>query len=222
MAKKKPAKKAKSKNGKPKKAPGGSAGKTVPKKRGIVPKPLCGDVPVRDLDMFRRSMAGEFQADIAKSYNISQQRISQICERTATALARQQVERIDELRAEHTERLMHKYREAMKGWERSCEDAQTVSVKESTDENGDPIREVTTTLRGQSGDSSKLNQAITALEHIRKIWGVDKIVTDKGDRAPNVIEIVVQNREQARQVMLEDIVEGKMILSEAKKDGKSR
>ena len=142
--------------------------------RRNTPKPWQPDA--RQLEIYHRATCGsEGQRAIASAFHVSQQYVSQTVRKIDQWLAPQWMESIREMKANHTERLLHIFREAMAAWERSKLDAVAVTTKTGNKpgEQGGPYDETATQTRGQSGNPTFLSEARGALAEIRKIWGAD-------------------------------------------------
>jgi hypothetical protein len=109
------------------------------------------------------------QAAIAKQFKLTQQRVSQICQRVDQWLAPQIADQVLGLKVRHTQRLEAICRQAMQGYIRSQESA----VSETVTDDGDR-RTVTKATRGQAGNPAFLAQARGALDDIRRIWGANE------------------------------------------------
>ncbi len=122
----------------------------------------------RDAAIYCEWIKGKTQQQIGNEVGLTKGAISVIVRKVAKKLEPLYADYVKELRFEHSERLMHIYRESMAAWERSQE--VSVSVTSTTGEKaGD-----STTLKGQVGDSGFLGEARATLADIRKIWGADK------------------------------------------------
>ncbi len=145
----------------------------------------------RDLDIYHKHCKGISQPTIAKEWGITQQRVSKIVQRINEWLVPQYLSRIKNIKAEHTERLMIIFSEAMEAWRRSKEDAVT---EEETFSGGLPQEEAPVgkakpkskpvdskrVRKGQAGGAQYLSEARAALAEIRKIWGADSQISDSG------------------------------------------
>ena len=132
------------------------------------PKPAW-EPPIRDLEIYSSVCKGETQKTVGDRYELTPQRVFQIVNDIDAWLAPQLMGRIREIKCNHTTRLMHIYQEAMAAWERSKEDA--VSATETT--GGEKGGSLSTTRKGQCGNSAYLETARGALKEIREIWGAD-------------------------------------------------
>ncbi|HTI49764.1 MAG TPA: hypothetical protein VL475_02390 [Planctomycetaceae bacterium] len=131
-------------------------------------KPTPWEPCNRDLEIYGRVCSGRSYRSLSDEYHLSLSRLHEIVSRIDGWLAPQLMEKIREIKANHTTRLMHIYQEAMAAWEKSKENAVSVTEKSAADGN-----ELSTTTKGQCGDSSYLSQARAALQEIREIWGAD-------------------------------------------------
>lgn len=124
---------------------------------------------------------GEKQRDVAAARGITQQRVSALCKKIDAWLWPQYMDEIRELKARHTQSLMHIFAESMAAWERSKRPGKVRTVKHSTGENGGLDR--TRRTEPQVGDPRYLAEARAALDDIRKMWGADKPPVDKPEGA---------------------------------------
>jgi hypothetical protein len=122
----------------------------------------------RDLEIYKQVCRGRTsQAVIAEQFHLTQQRVSQICQQVDQWLAPQIADRVLALKARHTQKLEAVWQEAMGGFARSQEPAETVTE----DSDGKGVSRVT---RGQAGNPAFLAQARGALDDIRRIWGMNE------------------------------------------------
>lgn len=91
------------------------------------------------------------------------------------ALALKRLEgRTASLKAKHIDQLEWMAEEAARQWERSTEDARTISTTtDAGDPAGLPAEKVVETVKGQTGNPSLLREAREALADIRSILGLD-------------------------------------------------
>jgi hypothetical protein len=150
------------------------------KKSGV--RPRKGEVkqwePIpRDLEVYHHITSGKTCRETGKLMDLSESGVTRIVKRVDAWLAPQYLDSIRELKANHVERLMHIYHEAMAAWERSKLPADSVSVKDvavkTTAKVSLPAKEVTRNRRWQSGNSQYLAEARDALADIRRILGAD-------------------------------------------------
>lgn len=135
----------------------------------------------RDLELYARLCRGKTLREVGEEFEISYQRVHIIAQQIDRWLAPQLMEQIREIKARHTESLMHIFREAMSAWELSKGDHLTVTEKE-----GDKPETITQRKHNKLGASAYLSEARAALAEIRKIWGADATVkggTEEGIRA---------------------------------------
>lgn len=122
----------------------------------------------RDLQIHEMACHGRMsQAVIAEQFQLTQQRVSQICQHVDQWLAPQIADRVLALKARHTRKLEAVWQEAMAGFARSQEPAETVTE----DGDGQGVSKVT---RVQAGNPACLAQARGALDDIRRIWGMNE------------------------------------------------
>lgn len=156
----------------------------------------------QQLEVYNRFIAGESQVELAAACKLSQQTVSHWVQQINTWLVPQFINSVREIRCQHTEHLTYIFREAMKGWERSKEDAVT-TVSESgsgSGEDGGSWNKEGTTTRGQVGNPSFLAEARAALREIREMWGADspKRIDIQGE-----IRVAGQGRDEARTKWIE-------------------
>ena len=111
--------------------------------------------------------------EIAGEFKISKARVCQLVKKINGWLWPQRMDEIREIKAEHTERLLHVYGEAMAAWERSKLDEETTRVKTG----GQHGPEKSRVRKGQAGNPAFLQEARAALAEIRRIWGADAPIT---------------------------------------------
>jgi hypothetical protein len=110
------------------------------------------------------------QRQIAREAGRAESSISELLSRIDRWLAPQFMDRIREIKANHTSRLMHIYTEHMSQWEKSKKVHR--ATKQSTPGKGGKAREVTT-VEARPGDPRQLAGAMEALNQIREIWGMN-------------------------------------------------
>jgi len=106
---------------------------------------------------------------IAEKIEVSKSAVHQNVHKVRAWLMPRYMEQIREIKAEHHDRLMAIYHEAMDAWERSKQDA----VENRAGVSGDNEVDITVT-KGQCGDSQYLDKAMASLDRIRKSWGADE------------------------------------------------
>lgn len=123
-------------------------------------------------------LQGWTQERIAEELGISQPTVCKILRRVESRLAEEFREHAEEVKARQAAILERIAAEALRQWERSCQDAVRVTVETGRAKATEmglihlPDKEVTTT-EGQSGNPALLAQAREALADIRAIWGMD-------------------------------------------------
>lgn len=122
----------------------------------------------QQLEIYAAISSGKTQQSIAEQFSVTRQRIAAVCVQVERWLLPQYMDDIRQIKTRHSEHLWHIFREAMAAWERSKQDAESTTEKESAG-----VVEITRTTKGQSGDSRHLDVATKALQDIRKIWGAD-------------------------------------------------
>jgi hypothetical protein len=123
---------------------------------------------VRDLDIYAGLAEGKSTRQLGEEFDLPFQQVVRIGQKIDKWLAPQWMERIQEIKAWHTECLMTIFQESMAAWQASKMDA--VSMTEKSTVTGD---EISVTREEQCGDPSFLSTARAALAEIRKIWGVE-------------------------------------------------
>lgn len=123
------------------------------------------------LEIYAKVCEGKTHRQIGLEHNLSHSHVTHIAGKVNNWLIPRWVERAETIKAQHTESLMHVFRESMAAWERSKQDARRRTVK-----HGKEGLERTRITKGQSGDPRHLQNAMQALEDIRKIWGANEPV----------------------------------------------
>jgi len=123
-----------------------------------------------EIEAIELAARGLNQREIGERLGRTRSGIGKMLRRTETKLAAMLKETGAQIKARQTMSLEHIYREAMAGWERSKNAAQS---SKRTDGPKDLTR-TETTVRDQTGDPRYLDQARGALADVRKIWGLDE------------------------------------------------
>lgn len=148
-----------------------------------------------ELEVYYHVTSGKTYKEVAALLGVAYITIFRITKKIDTWLAPQYMEAIRELKANHVERLMHIYHEAMAAWERSKNPIDSVTVKDVVVKSQDaaapkePVagelettakparpanaKEITRNRRWQTGVPAYLDQAREALADIRRILGAD-------------------------------------------------
>ena len=167
---------------------------------------MAGTVP-REVTRERERRAWELrqklwtQDRIAAELGITQQAIAAIFKRLDKRFLAKSDQLIAEQKASQTERLLYLAEQAMRAFERSQEDAVTVTTttgrfKVTKDGEAIPLPDEEKVQRvGQAGCPGLLTEARNALADIRKLWGLDaptKTDVTSGGKTIDIKEIVVQ------------------------------
>jgi hypothetical protein len=126
----------------------------------------------RDLQIYARLCEGQTTREVAKEFDLTHGRIVQLGQQIDRWLAPQLMDSIREIKARHTEHLMHIFRQAMAAWERSKLDS-VATTEKSINHGEHPGTETAMTTKTQAGHPAFLAEARAALSDIRKIWGAD-------------------------------------------------
>jgi len=114
-------------------------------------------------------LQGWIQADIAERLKINQTTVSRDLKALQADWIKSTLRNFDEMKAEELAKVDRLEREYWRGWERSCEDAETVRRE------GDVARveKVVTTAKGQAGDPRFLAGVQWCIDKRCKILGID-------------------------------------------------
>lgn len=180
----------------------------------------------RDLaDMYlqgwtQAEIADHLNKDPERDYTLTQQMISYDLLRLQKAWRDSALVDIDEVKANELAKVDRLEREYWRGWERSCEDAETVTqktrgvVKKYRNDDGvfvsERPAEVDKTSKGQAGDPRFLNGVEWCIERRCKIFGVDaptrRELTGKGG-GPIRIEDVNETRDRLLEELSQPVEE---------------
>lgn len=141
----------------------------------------------RDLEIYEYLMEGHSCSEAgAKFGGLCKQRISQIKIEVNKWLIPIFIDKIRDIKVEHTHRLNYVFTEAMAGWRRSQEEEIVVKETETTTSVGQHPGDTSTSSRTKKrpiGSVQFLSEARAALAEIRKIWGADAPVAAETDGA---------------------------------------
>jgi hypothetical protein len=127
----------------------------------------------RSLKIYERFLEGTCtQTQIAKEFNLTSGRICQIVHALDAEVLERLTEKRSALKARQHGQLEHVAREAMRSWEESKKPAETTKTKSIDGVLGDQTE---TTISHRPGDSRYLDQALKAMDGIRKIWGLETL-----------------------------------------------
>lgn len=174
--------------------------------------PLNGRVTDRDLDIYNRFVSGERKRHIAVDLGIDHSTVHKAIKRVSDFLQLEMIDDIRAIRVEHTARLQHIADEAMEAWRQSkqpgvVETTTTDAVAAGDGKKPTGTKQVRKTYN--VGNVAYLSQAQSALEDIRKIWGVDMKredppPTEEGDRVAGMSrEDAIRQQMQRLQMALE-------------------
>lgn len=113
------------------------------------------------------------EADIAARLGVSQQAVSKMLAAIEREVLAELAEDVQQYKATQHARLEAIFHRAIRAFERSQQDAETVKTVEAAETEGDPTTRKETTIRGQAGDASLLAQARGALADQRDLWGLN-------------------------------------------------
>jgi predicted XRE-type DNA-binding protein len=122
---------------------------------------------------------GLSQRAIAEQLQVSQPQIAYDMKRLQKRWQESAQEKLERYKAEQLARIDHVERIAWEAWERSCQDAETTSVKlveGRTDKQGQPLPDLRTSAqvtKGQAGDPRFLERVGWCIERRCKILGLD-------------------------------------------------
>ena len=119
--------------------------------------------------MTQAAIAERINADPEREYQLSQQTISNDIRSIQSAWLASSLRDFDDMRAEQLGKIDRLEREYWRGWERSCEDAETVVKKQ--DPKGE--RQMQQTLKGQAGSPAFLAGVERCIERRCKLLGLD-------------------------------------------------
>lgn len=153
-----------------------------------------------DMEIHRRWCEGESQHELAKHVGVNQSGISKICTKVEKFLIARYIDDARGIKLRQTVRLEKYIRELEAAWERSKENAVTVTEKDvSVGESTASGVETSTKTTGQCGNATYLETAMGAMDRIRKIWGADAPIQHQ---VTGEIRVAGLPRDQAREAML--------------------
>lgn len=119
-------------------------------------------------------IAERINTDPEREYTLTQQTISNDIRRLQELWLKSSVRDFDEIKAKELAKIDRLEREYWRGWERSCEDAETVRQEGSKDDEGQPgVDKIVKTAKGQAGDPRFLAGVERCIERRCKIFGID-------------------------------------------------
>ncbi len=161
-------------------------------------------------EAWRLRVQGWQQSRIAAHLGVSQQRVSQLLRATEVKLYAEFKEHALEVKARQTAQLEHAFMLAMDQWERSCGDAEKVSVTSGRTKMFDSGEAValpdmaTRTTERQTGNPALLGVALKALADIRQIWGLnaaEKTQVSGPEGGPiKIVEVELVREERIRRI----------------------
>lgn len=152
------------------------------------------------LAIYEAAIRGDMtQRAVAKQVGCAESNISRLISRIDRWLVPQFMDRIREIKANHTSRLMYFERQAMAEWHRSKKVKVTKKVRTSG-------QTVTTEEIGESvtGDPRYLQTAMDALEQVRVMWGMNEPEKIQGE---TLLRVGGVDREQALRMRLAEVQE---------------
>jgi len=157
----------------------------------------------RDVRMLELAAAGRSQAEIGEQVGLSRSGVCRAMKRTEQAALAELTERIEAQKIELDYGYRHIYREAVRAWERSKKDVESVRMVEEQGNEGVKTR-IEESSRGQTGDPRHLDVALRALERRSRLWGLDEIGKQSASASAttNIVsasmEVIISD-EQSRQ-----------------------
>jgi hypothetical protein len=125
------------------------------------------------LDIYRQYISGnQSQGELAKRIGKPLSTLSALLNRIDRWLIPHMMDRIREVKANHTSRLLHIYETSMKEWEKSKKPRIQVRKRPSAGD-AKKMELVDTTAENRPGEGRFLQIAMSALGDIRKMWGMD-------------------------------------------------
>jgi len=119
-------------------------------------------------------IAERVNADPARGYTLTQQTISNDIRRIQELWEQSALRDFDEMKAQELAKVDRLEREYWRGWERSCEDAETTRQEGSKDDAGKAaIDKIVKTAKGQAGDPRFLTGVQWCIDKRCKILGID-------------------------------------------------
>ena len=154
------------------------------------------------------AIAERISADRARDYTLTQQMISYDLQRIQESWLKSSLRDFDQMRADELGKVDRLEREFWRGWERSCEDAETVVTKQKgvvkqyrDEERGQLVTErpgeVNQTRKGQAGDPRFLAGVERCIERRCKLLGLDAPVKQDVTSGGEPITFIVKRRDDA-------------------------
>jgi hypothetical protein len=135
-------------------------------------KPKVWEPSERDLEIYVYVQSGKSMHAAARKWEMTTANVSYKCKKIDRWYFDQYVNRVREIKANHTQRLEVIYRRAMEAFLDSQKDEVT-QAEIDKDFGLHPGTETRKTRRGQSGNPAFLTEARAAIKEIREIWGAN-------------------------------------------------
>lgn len=148
-------------------------------------------------------MEGYTVTEAADAIGISRRHATRLLRDAEEAAAQKMAEYGEMLALQQLEKLRRVREAAWEGWKRSLRDDRSVTQTDSTGGES-PTHTTTKQRRRTSGDPRFLNTVAKAIDSESRILGVDQRKPREEDGAgstPNIVTIVVDNREQRDEVL---------------------
>jgi hypothetical protein len=127
----------------------------------------------RKLKVYERYLEGTCtQRQVAEEFGITPGRVCQLIHEMDAEILEGFSEKRGALKARQYGQLEHVAREAMRAWEQSQKPSETTKTKRT---DGVPGDQTETTTSHRPGDPRYLDQALKAMDGIRKIWGLETL-----------------------------------------------
>lgn len=127
-------------------------------------------VEARRVEVAKRYLRGEMQAEIAHAFGVSQQQISQDLRAVRAHWLASAIRDFDAAKAQELAKIDEVERAAWGAWERSTKDKEVVIREAGADQKP---RKATLRKEGQSGNPAFLNTILTCIERRCAILGLD-------------------------------------------------
>jgi len=137
------------------------------------------------------AISERINADPERGYTLTQQTISNDLRAIQAEWLKSSIRDFDEMRAQELAKIDRLEREYWRGWERSCEDAETVR-KEGP---ASGVEKIVKTEKGQAGDPRFLSGVERCIERRCKLLGLDAPVKQDITSGGEAITFVVKRRD---------------------------
>jgi len=128
----------------------------------------------RRFEIAEMRLSGKTRKEVAEITGLSPTTISHHLKAATEEWRERAFQTIDQWKAELVAKYDRLYRDVLSEWERSKRDAETRTVELcGLDEKGRPKKKVTYRKEWQTGNPALVEKAMSALESIRKVLGID-------------------------------------------------